>query len=111
MRTRYINRTIVSTDVEVMTANPTTKELDSVVVTVSGTYTDPTDKALDKAVRKAFSEAGHDTVFVTVTSLTPVTKAYRMLESQFIQLSECTVISSDEAVDSVDEVEDDEDEE
>ena len=111
MRTRYINRTIVSTDVEVMTANPSTKELGSVVVTVSGTYTDPTDKALDKAVRKAFSEAGHDTVFVTVTSLTPVTKAYRMLESQFIQLAKCTVIDSDGAVDSVDDVEDDEDEE
>ena len=108
MRTRYINRTIVSTDVEVMTVNPATKEVGSVVVTVSGTYSDPTDKTLDKVVRKAFNEAGHDTVFVSVTALTPVTKAYRMLESQFIQLAECSVIDSEGAVDDVEDGEDEE---
>lgn len=102
-RTRYINRTLVSTDAEVMTVNPATKEVGSVVITITGTYTDIEDKALDKAVRKAFNEGGYDSKFVSITSITPVTKAYRMLESEFIKLAECSVLEQGATVDEEDE--------
>ena len=58
MRVRKVTRTIVSTDVEVMTVNTVTKEFGSVVVTVAGTYNmdDEKDaKALEKTVKKSFS--------------------------------------------------------
>lgn len=99
-RVRKVTRTIVSTDVEVMTANPQTKEFASVVVPVAGTYEDPSDKALDKAVRKAFANLGlGDTVMVSITGLTPCTKHYTMLEDDFIKLAECKVLSVGETVD------------
>ena len=102
-RTRYINRTIVSTDCEVSYVLPATKEFASVVITVAGTYSDLSDKALDKVVRKSFSINVPDGVFVSITSLTPVTKAYRMLEDEFIKLAECTVLEAGEFVDEDDE--------
>ena len=97
-KTRYINRTIVSTDCEVSYVLPETKEFASVVVTVAGTYTDKADKTLDKLVRKAFSVNVPDGVFLNVSSITPVTKAYRMPELEFIKLAECKVLEAGETV-------------
>ena len=97
-RTRYINRTIVSTDVEVTVAHPDTKEFKSLVVTVNGTYATTEDEGLDKAVRKAFKDGKYDGVFVSIDAVTPVVKAYRMLEAEFIKLAECKVLSEGESV-------------
>lgn len=97
-RTRYINRTIVSTDCEVSYVLPETREFASVVITVAGTFTDTADKTLDKLVRKYFAVNVPDGVFLTVTSLTPVTKAYRMPEVEFLMLAECKVLEVGEIV-------------
>ena len=113
-RIRKVTRTIVSTDVEVMTANPVTQEFGSVVVTIAGTYgmEDEKDaKALDKATRKSFANLGlpTGTVMVSITGTTPVTKHYEMLEDDFIKLAKCDVIAQGELVEGED-VEDDEEE-
>lgn len=115
MRVRKITRTIVSTDVEVMTVNTATKEFGSVVVTIAGTYDmeDEKDaKALEKSVKKSFANLGLEagTVMVSITGTTPVTKHYTMLEDDFIKLAECKVISQGETVDK-DEDDEDGDEE
>lgn len=107
-RVRKVTRTIISTDVEVMTANTVTQEFGSVVVTIAGTYNmeDEKDaKALEKATRKSFSNLGLDegVVMVSITDTTPVTKHYTMLEDDFIKLAECKVLAQGEAVDDDEE--------
>ena len=114
-RIRKVTRTIVSTDVEVMTANPVTQEFGSVVVTIAGTYNmeDEKDaKALDKATRKSFANLGlaEGTVMVSITGTTPVTKHYEMLEDDFIKLAKCDVVAQDELVEDDEDIEDDEEE-
>ena len=109
-RVRKVTRTIVSTDVEVMTVNTATQEIGSVLVTVAGTYNREDEKeakALDKAVRKSFANLGFEdvVVFVSITDAHPVTKHYTMLEDDFIKLAECKVLAEGEVT------EDDEDEE
>lgn len=107
-RVRKVTRTIISTDVEVMTANTNTQEFGSVVVTIAGTYNmeDEKDaKALEKATRKSFANLGLDdgVVMVSITDTTPVTKHYTMLEDDFIKLAECKVLAQGEAVDDDEE--------
>lgn len=102
-RIRKVTRTIVSTDAEVMTVNTETKEVGSIVVTVAGTYDlddDKDNKALDKAVRKAFANKGlDDIVMVSITETTPVIKRYSMLEDTFTSLAECEVLAEGDLVD------------
>lgn len=96
-RTRYVHRTIIGTEAEVMTVNTETKEVGSVVIAVAGNYTDTKDKALDKVVSKGFEAlAIPNTEKVTITAVHPVTKEYRMLESLFMSLAESRVIDGDE---------------
>ena len=107
-RVRKVTRTIISTDVEVMTANTVTQEFGSVVVTIAGTYNmdDEKDaKALEKATRKSFANLGLEdgVVMVSITDTTPVTKHYTMLEDDFIKLAECKVLAQGEAVDDDEE--------
>lgn len=107
-RVRKVTRTIISTDVEVMTANTVTQEFGSVVVTIAGTYNmeDEKDaKALEKATRKSFANLGLDegVVMVSIQNTTPVTKHYTMLEDDFIKLAECKVLAQGEAVDDDEE--------
>lgn len=107
-RVRKVTRTIISTDVEVMTANTVTQEFGSVVVTIAGTYNmeDEKDaKALEKATRKSFANLGLDegVVMVSIQNTTPVTKHYTMLEDDFIKLAECKVLAQGEAVDDNEE--------
>ena len=107
-RVRKVTRTIISTDVEVMTANTVTQEFGSVVVTIAGTYNmeDEKDaKALEKATRKSFANLGLDegVVMVSIQDTTPVTKHYTMLEDDFIKLAECKVLAQGEAVDDDEE--------
>lgn len=107
-RVRKVTRTIISTDVEVMTANTVTQEFGSVVVTIAGTYNmeDEKDaKALEKATRKSFANLGLDdgVVMVSITDTTPVTKHYTMLEDDFIKLAECKVLAQGETVDDDEE--------
>lgn len=102
-RVRKVTRTIVSTDVEVMTANTVTQEFGSVVVTIAGTYNrgdEKEEKALQKATRKSFENMGLDAgvVMVSITDTTPVTKHYTMLEDDFIKLAECKVLAQGEVV-------------
>lgn len=106
-RTRYIHRTILSTEAEVMTVNPTTKEIASVVVSVQGKYTDINDSKLEKEVRKGFDSLNLDSKFVSITSINTVTKAYKMLESQFMTLAESEIVEGDVELDE-DEEEDEE---
>lgn len=103
MRVRKVTRTIVSTDVEVMTVNTVTKEFGSVVVTIAGTYNTEDEKdakALEKSVKKSFANLGLDdaVVMVSIEDTTPVTKHYEMLEDDFIKLAECKVVASGEDV-------------
>ena len=107
-RVRKVTRTIISTDVEVMTANTVTQEFGSVVVTIAGTYNmdDEKDaKALEKATRKSFANLGLEdgVVMVSIQDTTPVTKHYTMLEDDFIKLAECKVLAQGEAVDDDEE--------
>ncbi|MBP3887228.1 MAG: hypothetical protein J6F30_06200 [Cellulosilyticum sp.] len=107
-RVRKVTRTIISTDVEVMTANTVTQEFGSVVVTIAGTYNmeDEKDaKALEKATRKSFANLGLDegVVMVSIQNTTPVTKHYTMLEDDFIKLAECKVLAQGESVDDDEE--------
>lgn len=113
-RVRQVTRTLVSTECEVMTVNTTTQKVASVVLMVTGTYDKDNEKdkkALDKAVRKSFEnkKLGDDVVMVSVTSTTPVTMRYKMLEDEFIALAESTIIAiGDEAVEgTVDDTDDD----
>lgn len=104
-RTRYVHRTIKGTEVEVMTVNPSTKEIGSVAISVQGTYEDV--NKLDKEVRKAFDSLNLDTKYVSITDSHVVTKEYRMLESQFMTLAEAKIVDGDTPVDE-DEEEDEE---
>ena len=95
-RTRYVHRTIVSTEVEVMTVNTDTKEFGNVLVPVQGTYSDITDSKLEKEVKKGFDSLTlADTVMVKITDIHPVTKMYKMLESQFMALAESEVVDGE----------------
>ena len=93
-RTRYVNRTILSTEAEVKTLNVETDEIGSVVVPVQGAYDDKKDKALVKAVKKGFEalNLGEDIEYVTITDIHTKTALYRMLESQFMALAEVTEV-------------------
>lgn len=100
-RVRKVTRTIVSTDVEVMTVDTATQKIGSVIITIAGTYNredEKDEKALDKAVRKSFAnqKLGATTVMVSITDTTPVTKHYEMLEDDFIKLAECKVVGDGE---------------
>lgn len=118
-RVRKVTRTIISTDVEVMTVNTATQEIKSVVVTVAGTYNrddEKDEKALDKAVRKSFVNLGLDStvVMVSITDTTPVTKHYEMLEDDFIKLAKVSIVgdgSESEDEDSDEDNDEDNDEE
>lgn len=103
-RVRKVTRTIVSTDVEVMTVDTATQKIGSVVITIAGTYdreNEKDEKALDKAVRKSFAnqKLGDTIVMVSITETTPVTKHYEMLEDDFIKLAECKVVGDGEETD------------
>lgn len=117
MRTRKVTRTIISTDCEVMTANTSTQEFGSIVITVAGTYDLEDEKskmALEKAVKKSFVNQGlgADVVMLSIQATTPVKKHYTMLEDDFIKLAECEVLAQGEDVnEDEDEDEDEEDEE
>lgn len=88
-RTRYIHRTIVATEAEVMTVNPSTKEFGSVLISVQGNYTDKEDKDLVKAVKKGYDALNLEgQKMVEITDIHTATKSYRMLESLFMSLAE-----------------------
>lgn len=109
-RTRYVHRTIVSTEAEVKTLNVATDEIGSIVIPVQGTYEDKADKKLVKAVKKGFDSLNlGDVTYVTITAINPVVKEYRMLESQFMALAEATVVEG-ESIIADDEDAEDEDE-
>ena len=93
-RTRYVNRTILSTEAEVKTLNIETDEIGSVVVPVQGEYADKKDKALIKAVKKGFESLnlGENVEYVAITDIHTKTCLYRMLESQFMALAEVKVV-------------------
>lgn len=117
-RIRKVTRTIASTECEVMTVNTKTQKVNSVVIMVSGTYNaddEKEKKALDKAVKKSFANQnlGDDVVMVSITSTTPITMHYSMLEDDFIKLAESTILEIDgEKVEDTEDTEDeDEDEE
>ena len=95
-RTRYVHRTILSTEAEVMTVNTATKEVGSVVVPVQGKYESTDDAHLVKAVKKGF-DALHleNTVFASITAIHTVTKLYKMLESQFMALAESEIVEGE----------------
>lgn len=96
-RTRYVHRTIVGTEAEVMTVNTSTKEVGSQLVSVQGSYEDTKNKSLVKAVTKGFEALNlKDTEMVTITAVHPVTKEYRMLESLFMSLAESRAVDGDE---------------
>lgn len=113
-RTRYIHRTILGTEAEVMTVNTETKEVGSVLITVQGNYEDSKDKSLVKAVTTGFEALSiPDTEMVTITDIHPVSKEYRMLESLFMSLAESRTVDGETAGEwtKADEDEEDEDEE
>lgn len=109
-RTRYVHRTILSTEAEVLTMNVQTKETASVLISVQGKHEDPSDKKLEKEVKKCFDALNRDDVFVAITSVNVVTKEYKMLESQFMTLAESKVVDG-ESLESEDTGDLEEDEE
>ena len=103
-RTRYVNRTILSTEAEVMTVNPSTKEIASVVIPVQGEYKDVNDKGLKKAVEKGFNALNLEgVVMATITDIHTVTRKYTMLESQFMALAESKIVDGTESDEDEDE--------
>ena len=99
-RTRYVHRTILSTEAEVMTVNTATKEVGSVVVPVQGKYESTDDAQLVKAVKKGFDALNlENTVFASITAINTVTREYRMLESQFMALAESKIVDGEVAED------------
>ena len=99
-RVRKVTRTILSTEAEVMTVNTATKEVGSILVSVGGTFDredEKQEKALDKAVRKAFASMnlGDDVVMASITDVHVSTKRYSMLESQFMAYAECEVVEGE----------------
>lgn len=99
-RVRKVTRTILSTEAEVMTVNTATKEVGSILVSVGGTFDredEKQEKALDKAVRKAFASMnlGDEVVMASITDVHVSTKRYSMLESQFMAQAECEVVEGE----------------
>lgn len=97
-RVRQITRTLESTECEVMTVDTSTQKVASVVITVTGNYDTSNEKekkAFEKAVKKAFinKKLGDNVVMVSITSTTPLTIRYKMLEDEFIALAEPTIIA------------------
>ena len=98
-RTRYVTRTLMSTEAEVKTLNTETDEVGSVVVCVQGEY-QLGDKALEKAVKKVFEARNlEDTVFCKITAVTTAVKQYRMLESLFMSMAEVTEVETEDSED------------
>lgn len=93
-RTRYVHRTILSTEAEVKTMNLETDEIKSVLVSVQGKYDDP--KKLEKEVKKAYEAMKLPEAFVGIKDSHVATKEYRMLESQFMALAETSVVGEGE---------------
>ena len=88
--TRYVTRTLVTTDCEVSYVIPKTKKFKSSVVTVQGTFD---DKKLERVIRKRFSKLVPDGVFLSITSTKHFKRIYRMIEEDFMSLvSEDAVI-------------------
>lgn len=115
-RVRQITRTLESTECEVMTVDTSTQKVASVVITVTGNYDTSNEKekkAFEKAVKKAFinKKLGDNVVMVSITSTTPLTIRYKMLEDEFIALAESTIIAIDgESVATEDDTDEDTDE-
>ena len=115
-RVRQITRTLESTECEVMTVDTSTQKVASVVITVTGNYDTSNEKekkALEKAVKKAFinKKLGDNVVMVSITSSTPLTIRYKMLEDEFIALAESTIIAIDgESVATEEDTDEDTDE-
>ena len=109
-RVRKVTRTILSTEAEVLTLNTQTKEVGSVLVSVGGTFDredEKQQKALDKAVRKAFASMnlGAEVVMASITDVHVSTKKYSMLESQFVAMAECEVVEGEVTEDDDEEEE------
>ena len=102
-RTRYVHRTILSTEAEVKTMNLATDEIKSVVVSVQGKYDDP--KKLEKEVKKAYEAMKLPEAFVGIKDSHVATKEYRMLESQFMAYAEATEVAEGSATDEDEEEE------
>lgn len=100
-RTRYVHRTILSTEAEVKVMNLDTDEIKSVVVSVQGKYDDP--KKLEKEVRKAYEAMNLPESFVGIKESHVATKEYRMLESQFMAFAEATEVDPNAESESDDE--------
>ena len=81
--TRYVTRTLVTTDCEVSYVLPKTKKFKSIVVSVQGTYD---DKKLERVIRKRFSELVPEGVFIGITSTKHFKRIYRMVEAEFMSL-------------------------
>ena len=107
-RTRYVHRTLLTTECEVMTVNPSSKEIGSVVVSVQGSYEEINAK-LEKEVKKGFDALSLDDVkMVSITNTNIVTKEYRMLESLFMSLAESTIVDGESIIEDDEEVAEDE---
>ena len=102
-RTRYVHRTILSTEAEVKTMNLATDEIKSVVVSVQGKYDDP--KKLEKEVKKAYEAMKLPEAFVGIKDSHVATKEYRMLESQFMAFAEATEVAEGTVADEDEEEE------
>ena len=100
-RTRYVHRTILSTEAEVKVMNLQTDEIKSVVVSVQGKYDD--SKKLEKEVKKAYESMNLPEAFVGIKDSHVATKEYRMLESQFMAFAEATEVDPENATEDDDE--------
>lgn len=82
-RERMITRTVNSTVYECMVVDSTSKQVETVPVTISSAET-MTEKALDKAIRSAVPSGK---LFVQVTSSKQAETLYGMSEQEFIRLA------------------------
>lgn len=80
-RPKMVTRLIEATEATAKVVIKSKGEFDTQTITVSGKY-ELTDKALEKAVKKAIEN--NDTMFVSIVSISDASAMYGMLESDFI---------------------------
>ena len=81
-----ITRTIEATKVNCLCFNRITAEAENISVIVSGKYTDPTDRKLEKHIVKNWNDP--ERKFIEIVDVTDSSKCYGCTTEQFLAIAE-----------------------